>query len=88
MPLSAPALTFRMPAEAASAEQPAASEGPAPAMETPQPAVTAAPWPANESSGGSAALAVGMIVAGMAAVGAGGWYAYRTLGHPRRRRRR
>ena len=34
------------------------------------------------------ALAVGMIVAGVAAVGAGGWYAYRTLGHRRRRRRR
>ena len=68
------------------AEAPA--EEPAPAMETPQPAVTVAPRPANESSGGSAALAVGMIVAGVAAVGAGGWYAYRTLGHRRRRRRR
>ena len=55
---------------------------------TPVPEATARPEPAKENRGGGAGLAVAMILAGVAAVGAGGWYAWRTLLRPRRRHRR
>ena len=47
----------------------------------------AAPKPTAER-GGSAILPIAMIGLGVAAIGAGGWYAWRTLGAGKRRRRR
>lgn len=68
--------------EAAVEPDPEASPEPG---EAPQP--TAPPQASRERSGGGAGLAVAMILAGVAAVGAGGWYAWRTLGPGRHRRR-
>ena len=58
----------------------------------PQPEVTAQPAARPKSAGkGSTVLAVAMIALGLAAVGAGGWYAWRMFGgaprHGKRRRR-
>ena len=64
---------------------------PAPAMTAPvdTPAPQPAPQPKASSGSGGAGLAVAMIVLGVAAVGVGGWYGWRTLlGGGRRRRRR
>ena len=58
------------------------------AESTPVPEATPLPQPAHESRGGGAGLAVAMIIAGVAVVGAGGWYAWRTLLRPRRRSKR
>ena len=52
------------------------------------PASKPAPPAKTTDHGGSAGLAVAMIVAGVIAVGAGGWYAWRTLFGGRRHRRR
>ena len=56
----------------------------------PQPEATAQPAARPKSAGkGSTVLAVAMIALGLAAVGAGGWYAWRMFGGaPRRGKRR
>ncbi len=60
--------------------------------ETVEPAVepesTPQPQPVSEGSGGGAGLAVAMIALGVAAVGAGGWYAWRTFARRTRTKRR
>ena len=61
--------------------------GAAPEAAAPEPAPTVAPVRTAEK-GGSTALAVAMIALGVAAVGAGGWYGWRTLSGGRHRRRR
>lgn len=61
--------------------------GAAPEAVAPEPAPTVVPVRTAEK-GGSTALAVAMIALGVAAVGAGGWYGWRTLSGGRRRRRR
>ena len=66
--------------------EPAKDAEPAAAPEaTPEP--TAAPQAASERGGG-AGLAVGMVLLGVAALGGGGWYAWRTLSGGKRRSRR
>ena len=58
------------------------------ARPTAQPLPTATPARAREGGGISAALPVAMIALGVAAIGAGGWYGWRMLAQPKRRKRR
>lgn len=76
-----------IPDEAAAADAVASEAGEA-AGDQASPGVAPAPTVKSAGSGGGAGLAVAMIVAGVIAVGAGGWYAWRTLFGGRRRRRR
>ncbi len=69
-----------VPVEESVEAAPAATQAP---VVTAQPAPE--PQPANEKGGGSG-LAVVMILAGVAALGGGGWYAWKTLAGGKRRR--
>ena len=69
----------------ADADPQSKGEAPESAQDTPAPQATAQPAPAGGRRGGGAGLAVAMIALGAAAVGAGGWYAWRTFMRPRRR---
>lgn len=63
-------------------------DAPVEAEPTAQPLPTAAPARAKESGGAGALLPVAMIALGVAAIGAGGWYGWKMLSVPKRKRGR